>query len=449
MRKNIFRFSWIGLLMMLIHVSHAANPILHGFADPAMRILGDRMYLAVGKDGDPKIAKGFNMPYWAIYSSADMVNWRQEKIIDPTSIAIMGKGNVHCWAPDITFRNNKFYFYFSKHCFNTGVLVADKPDGEYVDVLERPLITEQVADKNDYDPTIFTDTDGTSYLIFGRDGKLAEEAEPRHYQIARMNDDMISLAEKPRSLMTDEPYGLGTEKQAQDHGYFHKHGDTYYLSRDGRYMTSKNVYGPFERKRETGQRGGHASFESFNGQWYHAYEFSDDEFNNRSYRQVMFTYLHYKDNGDMVDDHFFFKGKPGYELGVGNYDARWDRIEAEWYFRIDGGEKRDDSAGGFMVRALRNGASVTFPKVKNLPENATLNFQVSNGGDKASMIEVHQDKADGPIIGLCEVKPTGAWNGYGAVRCELRNLAGESDLCLVFKGGEGELARLDWLSIAK
>lgn len=447
--KNLLQFSFIGGWAIALTFSHAANPILHGFADPAMRVHDDRMYLAVGKDGDPHIPKGFSMPYWAIYSSTDMVNWRQEKVIDPAEIAIMGKGSQNCWASDIAFRNNKFYFYFSKHCFTTGVLVAEKPGGEYLDVLKRSMIPEQVADKNDYDPTLFTDTEGTPYLIFGRDGKLPDEKEPRHYQIARLNEDMITFAEKPRPLMTDLPNGLGTEKQAQDHSYFHKYCDTYYLSRDGTYMTSKSVYGPFERKREVGQRGGHASYTSYHGQWYHAYEFSDDEYNNRNYRQVMFTYLHYRDNGDMVDDPFFMKGKPGYALGVGNYDAGWEQIEAEWYFRIEGAEKREGPAGGFEVRPSRRGASLTFPKVKNLPENATLNFQVSNGGSKTSTIEVHLGNPEGPILGLCEIKPTGGWAHYKTEKCVLRNPAGESDLCLVFKVGESEPARLDWFAFSK
>ncbi len=447
--KHLLRFGLVLSWTLLNNLSHAANPILHGFADPAMHVWKDRMYLAVGKDGDPTLLKGFMMPYWAIYSSTDLVNWRQEKIIDPESISIMGKGNVNCWASDITFWNNKVYFYFSKHCFTTGVLVADKPDGTYVDVLKRPIIMEQVADKNDYDPTIFTDTDGTPYLIFGRDGHLAGEKENRHYQIARLNEDMISLAEKPRSLLSDGKYGFGKENQAQDHSYFHKRGDTYYLSRDGAYMTSKNVYGPFERLRQTGQKGGHASFASYHGQWYHAYEFTDEEYGHRSYRQVMFTYLHYKDNGDMVDDLFFLQGHPGYSYGVGNYDARWDRIEAEWYFSMEGAEKRDCPAGGFEVRASRDGANLVFPKVRNLAANATLNFQVSNGGAKGSTIEIYQGSPNGPILGVCEVKPTGGWERYATEKCTLRNPAGENDLCLVFKSEEGAPARLDWFSVSK
>ena len=50
MKKTLFGLGFAGLLSGVVSTSPAANPILHGFADPAMRVWNDRMYLAVGKD---------------------------------------------------------------------------------------------------------------------------------------------------------------------------------------------------------------------------------------------------------------------------------------------------------------------------------------------------------------------------------------------------------------
>lgn len=424
--------------------SHAANPILHGVADPAMRVWNDRMYLAVGKDKSPEI-KGFAMPYWTVYSSADLVNWRQEKIIDPGLVSFMGKGTLRCWASDIAFRNNQFYFYFSNGGVSTGVLVADKPDGEYKDVLKYPLVAPKNAHQNFYDPTVFTDTDGTSYLIFGRDGHLTGEAENRHYQIAKLNEDMISFAGKPSDLMTDQKYGFGGVNRAADHNYFHKYGDTYYLSRDVTYMTSKSVYGPFSNPRTTSGLPGHTCFISFHGQWYHSWEFTDDQFGVRTYRQTMMTYLHYKDNGDMVDDRFFMKGGKGFSYGVGNYNADWDKIEAEWYFEISGAEKRDCPAGGFETQHITNGCYLKYPQVKNLQADTRITFQVSSANPKGGKILIHQGGPDGPLLGSCEVPCTQGWDKYQLVSCDLKNGAGTADLCLAFEGG-GELMHLDWFT---
>ena len=107
--RRLLRLAALGFLAGLRCTTHAANPILHGFADPAMREWNGRMYLCVGKDLS-QTHKGFAMPYWAIYSSSDLVNWTQEKIIDPESVSFMGKGKLNCWAADLTFRNNQFYF---------------------------------------------------------------------------------------------------------------------------------------------------------------------------------------------------------------------------------------------------------------------------------------------------------------------------------------------------
>ena len=449
MQKHIteqFRqLCFTGLLACLTSNSYAANPILHGFADPAMRVWNDKMYLAVGKDLSPT-NKGSAMPYWAIYSSTNLVDWKQEKVIDPEVVSYMGKGNLKCWATDITFRNNLFYFYFSDGNQSTGVLVADRPDGEYKDVLKKTLVAPENKHQNFYDPTIFTDTDGTPYLIFGRDGHLVGETNNRHYKIAKLNKDMISLAETPRDLMTDQKHGFGNANRATDHNYFHKYKDTYYLSRDQTYMTSKSVYGPFQNPRNTGQPG-HTCFIGFHGQWYHAWEFTDDQYGIRSYRQVMMTYLHYKDNGDMVDDRFFLNGGAGYSYGVGNYNAEWDKIKAAWFFEISGAEKRDSPTGGFEIRNITNGSYLTYPQVKNLQANSRVSFHVSCANSKGGKILIHQGRPDGALLGACQVPCTQGWDKYQLVSCNLKNAAGTADLCLAFEG-EGELMRLDWMTFS-
>ena len=256
---------------------------------------------------------------------------------------------------------------------------------------------------------------------------------------------MISLAEKPRALMTDQQYGFGSATHATDHSYFHKYKDTYYLSRDQSYMTSKSVYGPFENLRKTGQVG-HTCFISYHGQWYHAWEFTDDQFDKRTYRQVMLTYLHYKDNGDMIDDPFFLASGKGFACGVGNYDANWDKIQAEWFFEISGAEKKDSPAGGFEIQNITNGCYLRFPMVKNLAANARITFQVSSANPSGGKISIHQGTPDGALLGSCEVPCTHGWDKYQLVTCDLKNKAGANDLCLVFEGGAGDLLHLDWFT---
>lgn len=242
---------------------HAANPILPGYSDPHMKVWGDKMYISVGKDESPD-RKGFSIIYWDIYSSTDLVNWTLESRIDPKDTYI-GEASNRCWASDISTRNGKYYFYFSNGGNETGIMVADKVNGPYKDVLKKPFIDAEYSVNHEYDPTIFVDDDGSQYIIFGRDGQMGPHLV--HYQIAKLSDDMLSFAEKPRDLMTDKPYGFGSKDRARDHQYFHKHNGIYYLSCAGAYMTSDNVYGLFSNERHTGQNG-HTSFCDYNGQSY-------------------------------------------------------------------------------------------------------------------------------------------------------------------------------------
>ena len=114
--------------------------------------------------------------------------------------------------------------------------VSDSPAGPWRDPLRKPLIAQHSTPTLARDPGILQEEDGTSYLIFGC----------WDYYIAKLNPDMISLAETPRLLQLDRkmgPYGPG---KLDDKPYLHKRGGFYYLSWGCYYAMSKDVYGPYE-----------------------------------------------------------------------------------------------------------------------------------------------------------------------------------------------------------
>lgn len=456
MIKRYLGICLIVILSIITLKSFAQNPILKGFADPALTVHESKVYMLVGKDKGPT-EKDFIMPYWAIYSSSDLMNWKEECIIDPKD-TYLGAGYKYCWAGDIVFKNGKVYLYFSEHGEASGVLVADKPSGPFIDVLKKSLLPKEMSINKEYDPTVFTDDDGSSYLIFGRDGRLGNNL--LHFQIAKLNDDMISLAESPHDLITSLPNGFGTIQLknrkdgtgvdsvfiAQDHQYFHKYNGIYYLSRDIAYETSTNILGPYTNRRTVGKNAGHASYSEFNGQTYHAWEFTCEPFGNRVYRQVMMTYLHYKDNGDMVSDANFIQSGKYFTTGVGNYSAKWDKIEAEWYFKkSEKVVKKESPNGGFEIQNLSNGAQLHFPSIKDLPINATINFSVSSITGKGK-IEIREGSPSGKLLGTCAIPKTESYKNYKIISSKLQNNAGTNSLYFVFKGKNKEFARLDWFN---
>lgn len=447
-KLRIYGLSIVLYFLFVSGIVPAQNPILKGYADPHMKIWNGKMYISAGKDKSPE-TKGFSMPYWSIFSTNDLVNWKHERDILPEETFI-GKGSNKCWATDITTRNGKYYFYFSHGGAETGVLAADKPEGPYIDVLNKPLIPEDYSVNHEYDPTIFVEDDGSQFIVFGRDG--FDGKYHIHYQIARLNNDMVSFAEKPRDLLTDTEFGFGDKNRARDQQYFHKHNGIYYLSCAGAYRTSTTIYGPYTNERHTGQNG-HSSFCEYNGQWYHMNEWTCEPFGNRSYRQVTMTYLHYKDNGDMVDDINFLQqssvAKEGkyYKTGVGNYDAAWEQIESEWFFKRAGAlVKKECPSGGFEIQNIQNDDYLNFPNIKNLAANSTISFRVSSAHAKGGIIEIRRDSETGPVLGKCKVPGTGSVSAYKTVSCKLKNSSELANLYLVFEGGKGELMRLDWFN---
>jgi len=182
-------------------------------------------------------------------------------------------------------------------------------------------------------------------------------------------------------------------------------------------------------------------------------EWTCEPYGNRSYRQVTMTYLHYKDNGDMVDDLNFLQessvAKEGkyYKTGVGNYDAGCEQIESEWFFKRAGALiKKECLSGGFEIQNIKNGDYLNFPNIKNLEANSTISFRVSSAHAKGGTIEIRKDSETGKLLGVCNVLGTGSVSTYKTVSCKLKNIQGLANLYLVFKGGEGELMRLDWFS---
>jgi hypothetical protein len=153
-----------------------ANPVLRDrfTADPAPLVVGDTVYLYVGRDE----AKGndfFLMKEWLCYSSKDLRHWTAHgAIMKPTDFK-WAVGDA--WAAQVVQRNGRFYLYATVQHDDTqpgkaiGVAVADNPLGPFKDARGSALVTDGTTPSpygwNDIDPTVFIDDDGTAWLAWG------------------------------------------------------------------------------------------------------------------------------------------------------------------------------------------------------------------------------------------------------------------------------------------
>lgn len=154
------------------------------------------------------------------------------------------------WAPDAARRGDTVLLYFPAKApdgrFRIGVAVGDHPAGPFT------AEPEPIAGTYSIDPAVFTDDDGTAYLLFGGiwGGQLQkyrddvyEDAhdEPAPEQpalgprVARLTADMKSLAEPTSEVVILDPDGEPLVAGDHERRYFegvwlHKHDGRYYLS---------------------------------------------------------------------------------------------------------------------------------------------------------------------------------------------------------------------------
>lgn len=178
-----------------VRVIPCNNPAISGlYADPDIDIFDGKYYIYPTTDG----FTGWNTQKFHVFSSEDMVSWKDEGVILDLSagdVAWADTKNCYAWAPAIEQKNGKYYFYFCGRDKSTnqqaiGVAVADSPTGPFTAKAE-PLMTKQACQDAGgqltqvIDPAIYTDEEsGDSYMLFGngRNG----------YNIVKLNDDMVS-----------------------------------------------------------------------------------------------------------------------------------------------------------------------------------------------------------------------------------------------------------------
>jgi len=413
-------------------LAQAANPIVpkRGLNDPHIHIFGDRAYVFASHDRSPT-NKAFVMDNWWVWSSPDLVHWTNECVLQPEQTFI-GKPFTGCWAVDAACRNGKYYFYYSQRNEQTGVMVGDSAAGPWRDPLGKPLLSSDLTPTHEYDICVFQDADGNPYIIFG----------VWDYYIARLNEDMISLAEKPRLLQLDRKFGPYGEGKTDDKPNLHQANGHYYLTWGCFYAMADNVYGPYVFKGSVMDtntsfapgyasptwpngplQGRHGNYFTWHGQWYFTY-CDMSQSGNRYFRDAFISYIHYKANGEIapirVDG-----------TGVGEYRAA-GKIEAEDFFAATN-ITQQGIPGGFGVSATKAGGFLIFPNVHGLAQCSQLTLELSSVG-AGGTIEIRERGPDGPLLAEGAVEKSKKTDGPTTVAIRLVHRASSETLCLKLVG---------------
>ena len=101
------------------------------------------------------------------------------------------------------------------------------------------------------------------------------------------------------------------------------------------------------------------------------------------------------------------------------------------------------------MRDIRDGSYLAYPNVMNVDPDSDISFRVASDNPGGATIEVRTKDPAGELLGTCRVAATGGWAVYQTAGCKLKNRPGKLDLCLVFKGGAGEILRMQAFQIGE
>ncbi|MDN3663826.1 family 43 glycosylhydrolase [Algibacter miyuki] len=411
--------------------SMAQNPITNakGVSDPHIRVFNDTIYLYSGHDSNPT-DKIWDMKDWRVFSTTNLLDWTLEETISPND-NYMAKGTKDCWASDAATRNGQYYFYFSDRKRGIGVMSSDKPTGPFKDALGKPLVSPL------HDPTIFVDNDEnkTPYLVYGDKSDA--------YYIAELNENMISTAETPKAItITGE--GWANAPAWMDKNYLFKEKDTYYLSWGQHYATSKNIYGPYKSAGVFGtghhlDEFAHGSFFWWKGQFYHVWCYYIK--NGFKFRETIMSYCHVADDGTIVTDTAFLDAH--FKNGVGQYNASWDKIEAEWFYEKSLEiAKTGTKMNGFVLSNIKNDSWVKFANVNFETSPLKIEIQLKNTEGEGK-IEIRENSISGRILAEVSVK-INKGNQSTTLLASMKKVIGKKDIYLKFTGNKTFKTELDY-----
>ena len=224
----------------------------------------------------------------------------------------------------------QYYLYFpvkdKQDVFRIGAAVGDNPGGPFT---ARP---EPIKGSYSIDPAVFKDSDGKSYMYFGGiwGGQLqrwasggykpvdvypAKDQPALSAKVARVGDDMVSLAEAPKDIVLQDE--SGKPLLAGDNGrrffeaaWLHKYNGTYYFSystgdtHNIMYATGKSPYGPFTVRGKILEPvlgwTNHHSIVEFQGKWYLFYHDTQISGGQTHLRNIKVTELKYRADGSIV-----------------------------------------------------------------------------------------------------------------------------------------------------
>ena len=455
----------------------ADNPIstYHYLADPGAAADDDYFYIITDSD-DPAPYNSNGYKIYALYAfrSRDMQNWTDFGIIyDARKVS----GINDIWASGIAVHNGTFYIVFPDGGGGgIGYIKAPAIEGPWTNAVGQGKdklvggrgIIGCDGDSWCFDPGIFIDDDGTTYVTWGG-GESNSRPNTDNFDIVKLNDAKNAPVGNGSHVKVNN---LPTRKMLEA-SYIHKHKGNYYFSystgwQQGAptidYGMSNNVMGPYTWKgtilgdpsmngRSINGNNNHHGIAEFKGHSYVVYHDrriakghngleiipADDgrpKPNEGYHRSVSVDEMFYNADGTIQTVKVTDEGPKQIE----NFDP-YDWYPALTSSKQKGIRSRSNWAPGKVAEHLLLPLSTkeSWIRVSGVDfGTAATGFvvQAASAAD-GNKIEIHSGSATGTLAGTCTLKNTGNKNTFAENSCEVTGLKGIVDeIFLVFKGSQ-------------
>ena len=452
----------------------ADNPIssYHYLADPAAFATDDEFYILTDTDDEsPNTGENdYTIRSLYILSSKDMKNWTDHGMVLSHDREVSYIKNI--WAPGIAVVDGVFYLIYPNGASGVGIVSAKDVAGPYHDPVGKLLVGGGGITGCDgiswcFDPAIFIDEDGKSYMTFGggSGGSRGYGNNFDLFEFSKLSYDKVDLNVGSKTALQ----GANRSFEAS---YLHKRNGIYYLSYNDQsqnisYATSKNIKGPYsyvgtviENPSKINGKGGnnHHGFAKFKDKWYAVYherrlvmasekpKLTNGQLptTTGNHRSVSIDELTW--NGDKMNVVKFTESGPAQ---VGKFDPY------QTYKALTSSKQRnvrsrtDYTRGQPVVHVLTPLASKeSWIRVSGVDfgkgaENLRVKAASLAEGNK---IEIHKGSVSGTLAGTCTLAKTSGWNSYTDNDCAMTGLTGEVDeIFFVFKGSQDStMGILEW-----
>lgn len=298
------------------------NPVIDGwYADPEAAVFGNTCWIYPTYS-----AKYKQQVFMDAFSSTDLVHWKKHPHIIDT--AIIKWAYMAMWAPAIVKKDSRYFLFFSANDIQSrlrnglkddtlggiGIAVADKPGGPFKDYLGKPLINHFYNNAQPIDQSVFKDTDGQYYLIYGGWGRC---------NMAKLNKDFTGLVPFSKDSLVKE---ITPQGYVEGPTMVLRRGKYYLMWSEGNwtdgtykvaYAVSNSVSGPFvrvatilEADEHIATGAGHHAVINIPGtdEWYIVYHRRPIPNLDRDHRVVCIDRLYFDDAGNIKPVKMTFEG---------------------------------------------------------------------------------------------------------------------------------------------